>query len=202
MRGNTKRIYGIRVNYRLLDAFLSNLPDIRKARTNHQISKEFEKRIMLAVTQVNGCSLCSYFHTKEALRMGMEKEQIQKILEGEIGSVPEEETEALIFAQHYADTIGNYDEKAWQRIITIYGKDKANAILAYIRVIMVGNAQGNIFGALKTRLSGKPESNSTFLKEISVILSDIFIIPFLLVKAGFLGVLNKIYLRREAGNKV
>ena len=183
MKGNSKRIYGVKINYLLLEDFLLNLSDIRKARKNHEISKEFEKRIMLAVTQVNGCSLCSYFHTKDALNMGMEKEQIKKILEGDMGSVPEDETEALIFAQHYADMIGNYDQKAWERINAIYGNSRANAILAYIRAIMVGNAQGNIFGAFKSRLAGRPEANSTFIKEISVILADIFIMPFLMSKA-------------------
>lgn len=202
MRGNSKRIYGVKINYRLLEDFLTNLADIRKARKNHEISKEFEKRIMLAVTQVNGCSLCSYFHTKEALNMGMEKEQIRKILEGDIGSVPEEETEALIFAQHYADTIGNYDQKASERITTIYGAERANSILAYIRAIMVGNAQGNIFGAFKARLTGKPEAGSTFLTEISVILADIFIMPFLMLKAVLLLAVKGMQSQKKAKNKI
>ncbi|WP_256205872.1 carboxymuconolactone decarboxylase family protein [Carnobacterium iners] len=38
------------------------------------------ERIMLAVTQVNGCSVCSYTHTKMALEVGMKSEKIKNIL--------------------------------------------------------------------------------------------------------------------------
>ena len=189
-----KRIYGVRINYRLLNAFLCNIGYIRRAKAQGTVSPEFEKRIMLAVTQVNGCRMCSYFHTQEALKMGMDEQQIKKILGGQLESAPAEEMVALVFAQHYADTIGRYDDAAWQRVVAAYGKDKACAIRAYIRAIMVGNAQGNIVGALKSRFKGQPEAGSTFFKEISVLLADIFMIPFLLVKAACLAILRKIVL--------
>lgn len=177
-----KRIYGIRINYIILDKFLSNISAIKKARNSQTIDKLFEERIMLAVTQVNRCRMCSYYHTKEALRAGVEEEQIKDILSGKLKDIPKNQAAALLFAQHYAETIGNYDKKAWNKVVNIYGKQKAEAILAYIRAIMVGNAQGNIFGAFMSRIKGNPEPNSTFLKEIGVIFSGIFIIPFLLIK--------------------
>jgi hypothetical protein len=136
--------------------------------------------------------MCSYFHTQEALKMGMDELQIKSILGGQLESAPEDEMVALVFAQHYADTIGCYDDAAWQRVITAYGKDKARAIRAYIRAIMVGNAQGNIAGALKSRFKGQPEMGSTIFKEISVLSADIVMIPFLLIKAACFAVLRKI----------
>ncbi len=197
MNGRDKRIYGFKTNYQLLDTFLSNIGDIKKARDNHAVSDMFEKRIMMAVTQVNGCSICSYFHTKEALKMGMSEHEIQNLLAGDMEDVPEEEAAALIFAQHYADTIGQYDKDAWNRVVTIYGRDRAVAILAYIRAIMFGNAQGNIFEAIKSRIKGQPVPNSTFFMEIAVILSDIFVMPFLLIKAAFLALAKKISPRKH-----
>lgn len=174
------------MNYKFLDEFLSGLGDIRKAKKDNMINKSFEKRIMLAVTQVNGCQMCSYFHSKEALRHGMDKKHIQDLLSGELGEVPEKEAPALLFAQHYADKAGAFDDAAWQRIINIYGEKKAKAIMAYIRAIMVGNAQGNVFGAFKSRICGHPEKGSTFLMEISVIISDLFIMPFIILKTAAL----------------
>lgn len=179
-----KRIYGVRTQYRLLNDFLCNIGHIKKAKKNQQISDSFMERIMLAVTQVNGCRMCSYHHAKEALESGMTEQEIAQILGGTLDGAPKEELVALIFAQHYAETIGNYDKEAWDKVVSTYGENTANSILAYIRVIMVGNAQGNIIGAIKSRFRGKRESNSTFLLEISVISSDVFIIPFLLIKAG------------------
>jgi AhpD family alkylhydroperoxidase len=187
-----KRIYGVRINARLMNNFLSHLGDIKRAKAQAAVSPEFEKRIMLAVTQVNGCRMCGYFHTREALKMGMDAAQIKSILDGQLGSAPEDEMIALVFAQHYADTIGRYDDAAWQRVVAAYGQDKAQAIRAYIRAIMVGNAQGNIVGALKSRFKGQPEPGSTFLREMTVLAADVFLIPFFLVKAAYIAVLKKI----------
>ncbi|MDD5018573.1 MAG: carboxymuconolactone decarboxylase family protein [Eubacteriales bacterium] len=192
-----KRIYGVSINYRLMNDFLSNIGDIRKARKANDVGAAFEKRIMLAVTQVNGCRMCSYFHTREALKIGMPEQEIRDILGGELRGAPEEETAALAFAQHYADTAGHYDPAAWERIVRTYGEARARSILAYIRAIMVGNAQGNILGALKSRFRGRPEPNSTFFKELAVLFSDIFIIPYILIKAPGIKAFKKIAKRRR-----
>ena len=40
-------------------------------------------------------------------------------------------------------------------------------------------------GALKSRFRGKPEPNSSFFKEIGVLLCDPFFILFILIKAPF-----------------
>ncbi len=177
-----KRIYGVCINYRLLDDFLSNLGGMSRA--GDIIGGEFQESIMLAVTQVNGCRMCSYRHTSEALKMGVDLAQIKSILDGDLAAVPDEEMTALVFAQHYAETVGRYDADAWQRVVDTYGQEKADAIMSYICVIMVGNAQGNTVGALGSRFKGHPEQGSSFLKEISVMLADVIIIPFLLIKAG------------------
>lgn len=181
--GKVKRIYGVRINARLMDDFFMNLGSFKRAAERGNVSKEFEKRIMLAVTQVNGCEMCSYHHTAEALKRGMSKEEIDAILNGEFSDVPDDEIPALLFAQHYADTIAKPDDEAVRSFLKEYGDSKADDILCYIRAIMLGNAQGNIMGAIKSRFKGKPEHGSTFFKEISVLFCDIFIIPVLMLKS-------------------
>lgn len=185
MQKSARRIYGIKINYRLMNDFLSNTDEMRAAQKRGDVSEQFEKRIMLAVTQVNGCRLCSYYHTKEALKMGMPDDEIKSLLSGDLAVTPEEEAVALAFAQHYAETIGYYDPDAWQRLVQTYGEPRSRSILVYIRAIMMGNAQGNIAGALRSRFRGQPEPASSFFKEIGVLLLDPFFIMFILIKAPF-----------------
>jgi AhpD family alkylhydroperoxidase len=164
---------------------------VHAAKKRGDVSPQFEKRIMLSVTQVNGCRLCSYYHTKEALKLGMPEQEIMGLLSGTLSSAPKEEAVALIFAQHYAETVGKFDATAWHRLVDTYGEARARSILVYIRIIMVGNAQGNIMGALRSRFRGHPELGSSFFQEIGVLLGNIVFIPFILIKSPILKLLRK-----------
>ena len=104
---------------------------------------------MLAVTEVNGCRYCSYFHTQVSLKAGLKKEEIKRTLDGDFKDAPQEELAALYFAQHYAESAGKPNLEAVQCMKDAYGEKKAQAILAYIRAIMIGNAWGNSFDALR-----------------------------------------------------
>jgi AhpD family alkylhydroperoxidase len=180
-----KRIYGARINCELIRDFLLSMGDIRRAERSGDIDKMLVKRIMLAVTHVNGCALCSWFHTREALKIGMPQDEIKHLLDGEMADVPSGEAAALVFAQHYADTLGQVDSGAWRHIVKTYGTQKALGIRAAICMIMAGNAQGNIWGAFASRLKGKPQTGSSLGKELGVLACDIFAVPFMLVWAAF-----------------
>ena len=119
------------------------------------INENFKSHIMLAVTQVNGCKYCSYVHTKNALESGSSKEELGKLMEGDLQSVDPEQTPALVFAQHYADTTGAYDEGAYERIVSCYGDDKARGILGVVKLIMMGNAHGGTISFLEDRIKGE-----------------------------------------------
>ena len=180
-----KRIYGAKINCQLIRELLMSLGDMRRAEKHGDIDRKFIKRIMLAVTHVNGCALCSWFHTQEALKLGMPKEEISQLLDGEMADVPKDEAMALVFAQHYAETLGRVDREAWRRVVQAYGAQKALGIRAAICMIMAGNAQGNIWGAFASRLKGKPEPGSSLAKELRVLAIDIFAVPFMLIWAAF-----------------
>ena len=137
---------------------------------------------MLVVTEVNGCQLCSYWHTMEALKSGMPEEEIKNMLSGNIENVPKEEGVALFFAQHYAESAANPDAKAWQRVMDTYGEKKAETILAFIKVIMMGNVYGIAAGALLNRLKGKPVKKSTCLHELGIIFGVVIFVPVLFIK--------------------
>lgn len=46
------------------------------------VDEHFVERLQLAVTEVNGCSACSYQHTKMALEQGMSNDEIVSFLSG------------------------------------------------------------------------------------------------------------------------
>ena len=178
-----KRVYGIKDFYSILEEAVNSFTILRKARKKNILSKQFEERIMLAVTEVNGCEMCSYYHTKEALKSGMSEKDIQNMLQGELGEIPEEESIAIFFAQHYAESSANPDAEAWQRVVEFYGEEKAEMILAYIKVIMMGNVYGLAAGSFLNRFKGvQVNKRSSIGLELSILLSVIIFFPILFIK--------------------
>jgi AhpD family alkylhydroperoxidase len=164
-----KRLYPTRVVYRFLRDMLSSMSDMRIGRKAGLVSKEFSERIMLAVTEVNGCRYCSYFHTQVALKAGLDTDEINATLEGDFGNSPAEELPALLFAQHYAEQAGQPDPETLAKLVDTYGQARARAIIANIRAIMIGNASGNAFDALRFRLKGQPSGQTTLADELMTV---------------------------------
>lgn len=120
---------------------------------NAIISHAFRERLMLAVTSVNGCRYCSYFHAKQALKSGMDTQEISQLLTGDFANCPEEEAPAIIYAQHWAESNGHPDAEALQRIRQTYGTEKTEAINLVLHMIRLGNMTGNTWDYLKYSLS-------------------------------------------------
>lgn len=101
--------------------------------------KSLRERVMLAVSEVNGCRWCSYIHAREALRAGVEKDEIQKLLAANYDGVPKEHLTAVLFAQHWADTQGEVDAAAMVRLENAYDASTVRKILLSIRFINTMN---------------------------------------------------------------
>ena len=175
-----KKKYSPKEAYTALFQLFRTARYVKKSKEEGLMDQKFIERIMLAVTEVNGCEVCSYFHAKMALESGIGNEELQSILSGDSGAFPPEESAALLFAQHYADTRGKPSKPSWDRIIKEYGEEKALGVLGAIRIIMVGNIFGLPLSALKRRFKGKPVPSSSFFYEIGMLL---FILPCLPVAA-------------------
>jgi AhpD family alkylhydroperoxidase len=131
------------------------------------ISPAFRERLMLSVTAVNNCRICSYVHTKQALLSGLSKEETEMLLKGVIDNCPDKEIAALFYAQHWADTDANPDPKAKQKLVETYGKDTAEVIELVLRVIRVGNLVGNTWDYSLYRFSFSrwdPTERNRYLK--------------------------------------
>lgn len=98
---------------------------------------------MLAVTEVNGCRWCSWFHAREALRAGMPQEEVARLLGGELALAPAEEQPALLYAQHWAEADARPAADARARLVGVYGEHKAIDIELAMRMIRIGNLWGN-----------------------------------------------------------
>ena len=180
-----KRLYSVHEYYDIIRYGMQTMKYMKKGRKTGDLNKNFESRIMLAVTEVNGCEMCSYYHTSEALKNGMSQEDIANLLTGNLNNVPANESVAIFFAQHYAELKGKPKRSAWNRLIETYGKDKSYAILGTTRVIMFGNVSGIALGAFKNRLSGQPVSKSSLGYELAILSSTIVFIPIAFINNLF-----------------
>lgn len=185
-----RKLYSIGESYWIYYNGIRSMKYMYKAKRNKELDSKFIERIMLAVTEVNNCWLCSYAHTKKALEKGMSNEEIQNILAGNIDDVPEDETKAVFFAQYYADRRGKPTLKSWQHIVEIYGISKALGILGSIRTIMIGNIYGLPWISFYNRLKGKPDERSSLKYEVIMILGSI-LIPISLIHALISDLLKK-----------
>ena len=174
-----KRVYKHSEFYRALVDLIRSLKYFKLK----LISPQFKERIMLAVTEVNGCEACSYAHTKFALEEGMSKEEISAILSGDMQNIPQEESLALMYAQHYADTKGKGSSESWLRLVDEYGRDKALVILAHIRMIMVGNIYGMAISGIRDRFKRKARGKTSLAYELSIIFAIFIYFPVALVHA-------------------
>jgi len=176
-----KRLYKPKDFYRMLEDLLSSAGASNRLCKKDRISKKFMERIMLAVTEVNGCRYCSYFHAQVSLKAGLNNEEIKRTLDGDFKDAPQEELAALYFAQHYAESAGKPKLEAVQCMKDSYGEKKTQAILANIRAIMIGNAWGNSFDAIRMRIFGTPSKDLTFFDELGVLFGPFFMLPFLFI---------------------
>lgn len=103
------------------------------------IARDFRERLMLSVTEVNGCRMCSYIHTREALRAGVSRDEVRRLLAGQHDDVPEAQLPAVLFAHHWAETQGAVDPEAEANARGAYPAKQFDAILLVLHFINFWN---------------------------------------------------------------
>ena len=118
------------------------------------ISPAFRERLMLVVTQVNGCRYCRTFHVRGAAKVGITNSELIELLAGQIPTnAPEEERPALIYASYWAESGAQPDPEHVRELEDIYGEGKAAAIHVVLRMIRMGNLLGNTVDYILYRLT-------------------------------------------------
>jgi AhpD family alkylhydroperoxidase len=117
------------------------------------IDNQFRERLMIAVTEVNGCRYCAYFHTQQALAAGIGSEELAHISEMSFESSPEEQRAALLYAQHWAESNAHPDPDARTCMEDAYSPEKLEMIELSLHTIRMGNLMGNLLDYLLFKLS-------------------------------------------------
>lgn len=178
-----KKAYSHGDFYRSLVWAFRSAKHLRLNRRKKLVFPQFKERIMLAVTEVNGCFACSYAHTKFALEEGMSREEIDAILTGDIADCPKEELVGILFAQYYTDNNWVVSKESLQRLVDEYGEAKGMIILAATRMIIVGNIYGMAVSAIWDRLKGRHTGKTRLWYQISMLLAAPVYFPVALVHA-------------------
>jgi AhpD family alkylhydroperoxidase len=126
---------------------------MRKLKPGRLVDAAFRERLMLTVTEVNGCRYCAWAHSRMALTAGLANEHIQALTAGDMQGVPEEQVAAVLYAQHWAETDGRPDPEVRRRILDTYGHAQTEAIETYLRMMRVGNLVGNSWDHLLGKIS-------------------------------------------------
>lgn len=178
-----KKIYSHGAFYKAVFNAAASVSDFMKVKKSKVLSDEFIERIMLSVTEVNGCEVCSVAHTKMALDAGLSTNEIQLVLTGNENIAPSDEVVGVEFARQYALQEGKVTKSEWDRLINYYGKEKARGILAAARIMTAANIHGIAISALKRRLKGDPVEKTGLVYELTIFFSILIYLPIALVHA-------------------
>jgi AhpD family alkylhydroperoxidase len=154
MKQFNRRLYGsfgeFFADFRMV---MSNRENIRVMMHSETFTPAFRERLLLAVTQVNGCRYCSYFHVQQALTEGISEQEIRAIGYGLFDKCPAEELTALCYAQHWAETNTHPTPEARARLLETYDAETTAQIDLALRMIRIGNLTGNLLDYILFRLS-------------------------------------------------
>jgi AhpD family alkylhydroperoxidase len=154
---------------------------LKKSKGKGLMNKKLKERIMLAITEVNGCSLCSFVHTKIALSSGMTREQIKEILDGNTDNIPVEDAVAIMFAQEFAYSKDKPSKTSIERIVSEYGKEKANLIKAACHMITMTNGMGTSMDYFYSRIKFDRNKDSNIFIELFNPIFTMLLFPPLVV---------------------
>ncbi len=127
---------------------------VRAVMRGAAIDDAFRERLMLAVTEVNGCRYCSYAHARAALAAGLTRADVEALARGDLDGAPPDQAVALLYARHWAETDGRPDTEIREKALEAYGEARTASIELALRVIRVGNLTGNTWDYLLYRVSG------------------------------------------------
>lgn len=117
------------------------------------LTPAFRERLMLAVTAVNDCRYCSFYHAQRALASGISESEVRQIQDGGFSDAPSEELPAMLYAQHWAEADGVPGPEVRAVFVEHYGPESAETIELILRLIRVGNLLGNTWDYLLYKLS-------------------------------------------------
>jgi len=149
-------------------------------------SRALREKVMLGVTSVNDCRWCSWLHSGIALKHGVDLDELRSLLDrGTFGEVDEREATAVLFAQHFAETLRKPTPAARLALARQFTPWQRMEIMAWIHFIYFANLSGNSADAWLARFRGWEVADGHPLAEA---LAGLVAAPVLLL--GWLGSRN------------
>jgi len=176
-----RKIFTFRLLLTDLGFLFSHIPSIARAMRNKKLGKAYMEKVMTVVTVVNGCTYCTWFHAKQAVSSGISEAEVKNMLSLQFNAdATDFELLGLLYAQHYAETNRKPDKEMTDKLFDYYGKQTAEDILIFIRLIFFGNLQGNTFDAFLSRLKGnKAENSNVIFETVFFLLNAPFMLPLI-----------------------
>ncbi len=141
-----KRGLGRANAWRIISTAVASSPVLVRALIRPTVSRALREKLMLEVSAVNDCRYCQWGHTYLAVSQGVPLEEINQIFGYQneaLRARDAAEAAAILFAQHYAERLEEYDPAAMVDLRQYYSQAQCTEILAYLRAITLGNLTGN-----------------------------------------------------------
>jgi AhpD family alkylhydroperoxidase len=142
---------------------VASMPVLLAALVRPSTSAALREKVVLGVTAINDCGYCKWGHTHWAMANGVPLEEVNQILGLQIDALEAKnpaEAAAILFAQHYAESLDRLDPDSLENLRTFYSDAQAAEILAYVRAITLGSLTGNTVDAFLDRFRGRGRADS------------------------------------------
>ena len=186
----TWRILPTTIRNALQGAF--RMKDIMKRKT---LSPYLIEKLMLAVTAVNGCRYCSFFHASMAIKSGIVPDEVIEMLQGDIGSCTEEDAFICAFAQHYAESKENPTPEMIKSLIKRFGLEKTKDLIASIQMITMGNLFGNTIDSFIERLRLENHQKGSIGLEFLIFIVSFPLLPLIWKKMAVSPIMKKLKIK-------
>jgi AhpD family alkylhydroperoxidase len=150
-----KRTFTMPLLLRCFGALVSYTPIRLAALVKPATSRSLREKVILGVTSVNDCRWCTWLHTGIALRHGVDLDELRSLLgSGTFGTVSDREATAILFAQHFADTLRRPTPAARLALARHFTPYQRLEVMAWIHFIYFTNLSGNSADAWLARFRG------------------------------------------------
>jgi len=112
-----------------------NAPRLFSAFRSNRVSNSLTEKIMLSVTSVYECRYCNWMHSELASLFGVSEDEIERLLNGDLSDVSEEQLVALRYALEGGEI----------NIRPRYDEETAEDIEQFVRFVAFTNKLGNTF---------------------------------------------------------
>lgn len=186
------RTFTLFEHFKLMNKAVCGLRLNQAMKKQRVMTKKRRERIMLAISEVNGCALCSFVHTKLALSAHMELSEIQTLLAGDLQGVPTEDVLAVLFAKDFAANHEVIDPAFYEKLVAYYGVPQSRAIVCASHVITMTTSMGISLALLKNTLTFRHQKGSKIWNELLIPLVTVIGFPVLYVASWLSNPLTKI----------